>query len=62
MGFDCIYSWSLPFCVYYSFPFSFEGGTWGLIVFTPDHCLSTYFPNVCQSNIDEVYNMHYDDD
>ena len=26
-----------------SFPFSFDGGLWNLIVSIPDHCLSIYF-------------------
>ena len=26
-----------------SFPFSFDGGLWNLIVLIPDHCLSIYF-------------------
>ena len=29
--------------MYSSFPFSFEGGEWNLIVLTPDHCFSIYY-------------------
>ena len=37
-------SWALiKFCVFPSFPFGIVGGVWDVIVFIPDHCLSTYF-------------------
>ena len=29
--------------MYASFPFSFEGGVWCLIVLIPDHCSSSFF-------------------
>ena len=29
------------FCVCSSFPFSFKGGRWDMIVLIPDHCLFT---------------------
>ena len=32
-----------------SFPFSFDGGLWNLIVLIPDHCLSIYFS--CLSDV-----------
>ena len=33
----------LSICMYASFPFSFEGGMWDLIVLDPDNCLSIFY-------------------
>ena len=38
-----------------SVPVGFEGGTWDLIVFTPDHSLSTYFVQNLYRNKTFVY-------
>ena len=35
--------------VFSYFPFGFEGRIWDLIVSVPDHCLSFYFGNRCNT-------------
>ena len=39
----CVFLEHLSVCVCASFPFSFEGGMWDLIVLIPDYCLSLTF-------------------
>ena len=43
-GLLCVFREHLSFFYLYpSFPFSFEGEMWDLIVLIPNHCLSVYF-------------------